>query len=295
MGAVPLYAPPYQDEGSTMDSLTTLTLIIGAWFAFYAIIKLLKVERKDLEVSPIYALYKSTRLNSFISRLANWRPKVWRVLGNAAVAASVGEAAFATYLLAANLAHFIFAPAEASPVQPLIPGVTIGASSLPWFFLAAGVVILTHELSHGIQCVMEGIKVKSAAVLVAVITFGGAVEPDEEEMKVAPLVSRMRIFASGSMVNLITGLLMIPILAFGGGFLPEPLLVFCSWVYFVAINLAIMNMLPIGPLDGGQMWRALTEGHTMGKQIQLVTTYGLLALIVGNIALSFARFGLVPL
>ena len=52
--------------------------------------------------------------------------------------------------------------------------------------LAAGVVILTHELSHGIQCVIEGVRVKSAAIMVAVITFGGAVEPDEEEMNKAP-------------------------------------------------------------------------------------------------------------
>ena len=36
-----------------MDSLTTLAIIVAAWFTFYAAIKLFKVQRDDLEVSPI--------------------------------------------------------------------------------------------------------------------------------------------------------------------------------------------------------------------------------------------------
>ncbi len=278
-----------------MDSLTTLGIIVAAWFAFYAAIKLLKVKRDDLEVSPIYALYKSTRLNSFIARLAGWHPGVWRVLGNAGVVAAIGQAAFATWLLANNLLRFFFRPEQATPVQPLIPGVTIGASSLPWFMLAAGVVILTHELSHGIQCVLEGVRVKSAAILVAVITFGGAVEPDEEEMQRAPLMSKMRIFASGSVVNLVTGLLIIPVMIIFGDVMPQALGIFFSWLYFVSINLAIMNMLPIGPLDGGQMWKAFTEKNPRGKLLQTGATSAFLALIVGNIVFSLSLFGLVPI
>ena len=278
-----------------MDSLTTLGIIVAVWFAFYAAIKLLKVQRDDLEVSPIYALYKSTRLNGFIAWLAGLRPSMWRVLGNAGVVTAIGQAAFASWILMNNLLRFVFKPEQATPVQPLIPGVTIGASSLPWFMLAAGVVILTHELSHGIQCVLEGVKVKSAAILLAVITFGGAVEPDEEELQKAPLMSKMRIFASGSVVNLLTGLIIIPVMIIFGGVIPEALGIFFSWLYFVSINLAIMNMLPIGPLDGGQMWKAFTEKSPRGKLLQTAATYGFIALIVGNIVFSLSLFGLVPM
>lgn len=278
-----------------MDTLTTLAIIVAAWFVFYAVIKLFKVKRDDLEVSPIYALYKSTRLNSFIARLAAWHPMMWRTLGNAGVAASVGFAAFATWLLLNNLIKFIFTPKQASPVQLLIPGVTISASSLPWFMLAAGIVILTHELSHGIQCVLEGIKVKSAAILVAVITFGGAIEPDEEELTKAPLISKLRVFAAGSIVNMLTAILTILIMQTFYGVMPESLRLFFNWLYFVSFSLAIMNMLPIGPLDGGQMFRTLTETRPMGKQLQKAATYVFIALIVGNIILSMSMFGLIPL
>ncbi len=278
-----------------MDSLQTLAVFVTVWFAFVAVIKLLKVKRDDLEVSLVYALYKSTKLNGFIARLAGWHPKMWRVLGNIGVVAAVGQATFASWLLLNNLLKFFFAPSTATPVQPLIPGVTIGASSLPWFFLAAGFAILVHELSHGIQCLIEGVRVKSAALMVAVITFGAAVEPEEEDINKASIQTKMRIFASGSIVNLITGLATIPILIVFTGKMPEAVGLFFSWLYFISINLAIMNMLPIGPLDGGQMWRTITERWSSGKLLQNIATYAFLALIVGNIVFSFNLFGLVPI
>jgi membrane-associated protease RseP (regulator of RpoE activity) len=278
-----------------MDSLQLLALLIGVWFTFYAMVKLLKVKNDNLEVSPMYALYKSTRLNGFIVKLANSSPGLWRIIGNVGIVAAVGEAIFGTWLLSNNLVKFILYPETAAPVVPLIPGVTISASSLPWFMLGAGVVILTHELSHGIQCVMEGVKVKSAALMVAVITFGGAVEPDEEDMNKASLQSKLRIFAGGSIINLITGLLLLPIIRVFGGAMPDALSLFVSWIYFISINLAIMNMLPIGPLDGGQIWRTITEKHSAGKLLQKGATYIFVALIIGNIILSFNLFGLVPI
>jgi len=189
----------------------------------------------------------------------------------------------------------VFKPEQASPVQPLIPGVTISVGSLPWFLLAAGVVILTHELGHGLMCVVEGIPVKSAAVMFAVVTFGGAVEPDEEGMEEASTMSKMRVFAIGSMINLLTGLLIIPVFIMLGGALPTQLLIFLNWLYFISINLAMMNMLPIGPLDGGQMWRAFTAGLKGGRTLQMAATYGFVALILMNLGLSLVTFGWVPI
>jgi len=278
-----------------MDSLTTLTLFIAAWFVVYGVLKLTKIDRPDLEIQPLYILFKSTRLNNLISCLAALNPKFWRVIGNIGVVSSIGQASFATWLLTNNLLRFIFKPEQATPVQPLIPGVTISISSLPWFMLAAGVVILTHELSHGIQCVLEGVKVKSSAIMLAVITFGGAVEPDEEELTKSSIMSRMRIFAAGSIVNLITGLLIIIIMTSFRGLMPDFLGLFLSWLYFISINLAMMNMLPIGPLDGGQMWRTFTDTLPRGKQIQTIATYAFIVLILGNIVFSLNMFGLVPI
>jgi len=277
------------------EPITFLMWTLIAWTIFYAVVKVSKFERPGVEIAPFYALYKSTGLNSLIGRLGRWRPGLWRVLGNIGVAACLGQAAFIAYLLSSNLLSFIYKPEQATPVQPLIPGVTISLGSLPWFFMAAGLVILLHELSHGVQCVMEGVPVKSSAILYAVITFGGAVEPDEEALNAKSTMSKIRIFAAGSLTNLLTGLLMIPVFVAFGGYMPIWLGVFLDWFYLLSINLAVMNMLPIGPLDGGLVWRAFTEKMRQGEQLQKAASYIFLGLILGNIALSFTRFGLVPL
>lgn len=275
--------------------MNTLTLIIGAWVVFYFAAKQFKLDEKGWDIAPYYALYKSTRLNNIIIKLGNWNPRFWRTLGNIGIAASIGQVAFISYILGKNIWSFIFVPEQASPVQPLIPGVTISVNSMPWFLLGAGIIILTHELGHGIMCVVEQVKVKSSALMFAVITFGGAVEPDEEDMNKASVMSKMRIYAIGSIINLITGILMIPVFIFLFPVLPIQLRVFFNWVYFIAINLAMMNMLPIGPLDGGQMWRTYTENKPNGKLLQQATTYGFIMLILMNIILSFIKFGFVQI
>ena len=348
---------------------------MSAWLGFYLLASALKLRRYGVEIHPLYALYKSTRLNSFLVRVGAWRPGVWRVFGNIGVASFFGQVAFMSYILFQNLYRFVFVPTEASPVMPLIPGVTISFQSLPWFLAAAGVVILLHELGHGVQCVVEGVRVKSAAVLFAVLTFGGAVEPDEDSMKGAGLMSRMRIFAIGSLVNLATGLVIAVVFFLMGGQvpgatssalrslclastwvalaciltcltlallfsaldsrrlrardglrwlfsgsvalalassfagvvvtvifflsyvqLPDAVWVFLHWLYFLSVNLALMNMLPIYPLDGGQMLRAYMETKRgWGRALERVAMLGFLGLMVSNLALSLARFGFIPL
>jgi membrane-associated protease RseP (regulator of RpoE activity) len=277
------------------EQLNTLGFILVLWIVFQFVAKQLKLEEKGWEIGSYYALYKSTNLNNIIIRLGNWNPRFWKTLGNIGVAASFGQVAFISYILGKNIWSFLFVPEQASPVQPLIPGVTISVNSMPWFLLGAGVVILTHELGHGIMCVVEDVKVKTAALMFAVITFGGAVEPDEEDIQNASVMAKMRIYAMGSIINLITGILTIPVFIFLFPILPIQLKVFFNWLYFVAINLAMMNMLPIGPLDGGQMWRTYTENKPNGKKLQQTTTYGFIMLILMNIILSFLKFGFVQI
>lgn len=275
--------------------ILNLIAIIAAWGVFYVLAQVLNLESRGWEVHPLYALIRSKKLNNFIIWLAELNPSLWRIFGNVAVASSIGQVFFISYILIRNLWNFIFIPEQASPVQPLIPGVTISTSSLPWFLLAAGIIILVHELSHGIQCAVEGVPIKNSALLIAVITFGGAVEPDEEAIEEAPLLSKLRIFASGSLINLLTGLLMIPLFIMFQNTMPQILGLFLNWVYFISINLAMMNMLPIGPLDGGQMWREWTETVKNGEMLQKAANVGFIGLIGGNIILSLAQFGLISL
>lgn len=273
-----------------------LGIILFGWITFYFLAKFLKLERHGFEVRPYYVMFKSTILNDILLRIGNCYPRFWKILGNMAIVSFFGQVAFLTYLLFQNLYRFIFIPTEANPVMPIIPGVTISMGSLPLFFAAAGSVILFHELGHGIMCVVEGIKVKSSALLFAIITFGGAVEPDENSMLSAPMISQLRVFAIGSFVNLIMGVILNLFFILFGQNITGIVLDYLNWSFFLSVNLAMVNMLPVYPLDGGQMTRIYLSSKTnWGIKLEKIAMYGFLGLMISNLVLSLYQFGIVPL
>ncbi|MGC8850580.1 MAG: M50 family metallopeptidase, partial [Candidatus Bathyarchaeia archaeon] len=108
--------------------------------------------------------------------------------------------------------------------------------------------------------------------------------------------SKMRIFAAGSTANLATGIILIGLLIMLGDALPDPVYIFLQWVYFLSINIALVNMLPIHPLDGGRILKAfISTWHRGGKVIERVTMYSFIALMASNLILSLIRFGFIPL
>jgi membrane-associated protease RseP (regulator of RpoE activity) len=129
------------------------------------------------------------------------------VAANVGVAFAVGEILLSLYILGSNLFNFLYAPEQAQAVFPLLPGITISLQWFPYLLLAIGLAITIHELAHGIVASLEGIPITSAGIIIAPITFGGFVEPDEEEFEKAGLVKKLRLVAAGSMSNLIVGLL----------------------------------------------------------------------------------------
>jgi Zn-dependent protease len=181
-------------------------------------------------------------------------------------------------------------------MTPLIPGVTIRPQSLPYFLASASLAILLHELSHGVLCAIERVKVKNSAILLAVVFFGGAVQPDEEEMKRKEGLGKMRIYAVGSLTNLIIGLLALSLEVLLGQSLPELLDMMLRWVYFLSINLAVINMLPVYPFDGDGILSTFFERfEKRGAILRTATGGGFLTLLTLNMAMSFIKFGITSL
>ena len=63
----------------------------------------------------------------------------------------------------------------------LIPGVN---EFIPftWGVIALIVTLVVHEFSHAILCRVEGIRVKSMGILLALVPIGGFAEPDDEQL-----------------------------------------------------------------------------------------------------------------
>jgi len=56
---------------------------------------------------------------------------------------------------------------------------------------------------------VENITIKSAGIVIAFITFGGFVEPDEKELDRAATFSKLRVVSAGCLANLVVGLLIL--------------------------------------------------------------------------------------
>lgn len=101
---------------------------------------------------------------------------------------------------------------ESVPIVPIVPAVTISLDSLPYFFAAVAIIVVLHELAHGVSAVVEKVAVKSAGLAFMLAFFGGFVEPEEKDFKKASKTSKLRILSAGSAVNLATGLLVLLLL-----------------------------------------------------------------------------------
>ena len=101
-------------------------------------------------------------------------------------------------------------------VAPLIPGITIPLAA---GLIALVVLLIVHELSHGILSRIYGVKLKSLGLLMlGAIPIGAFVEPNEKQvMKLDPLKQTM-IFVAGASTNFFAAivffLLMIATIAF---------------------------------------------------------------------------------
>jgi membrane-associated protease RseP (regulator of RpoE activity) len=88
-----------------------------------------------------------------------------------------------------------------------IPGVNdfIPFTFAVWFGLL--VTMIVHEFGHAILCRVEGIRVKSMGVLLAVIPIGAFVEPDEGDQERSTGLPKMRMFGAGITNNILVGIL----------------------------------------------------------------------------------------
>jgi membrane-associated protease RseP (regulator of RpoE activity) len=131
------------------------------------------------------------------------------MLSNIGIGVGCVEIVLAIYFLILNLYRFLFIPQEAAALVPLLPGITVSLEWFPYILIAIAPAVTIHEFSHGVIAFLEKIPVKSSGIVIAPITFGGFVEPDETIFEKASLISKLRLISVGSLSNLIVGLLAI--------------------------------------------------------------------------------------
>lgn len=192
------------------------------------------------------------------------------------------------WLITWSLASFRFPDAY--------PGHTPGAY---WLTGAATAVVflaslLAHELGHSILARRHGVQVEGITLWL----LGGVAklrsEPKSPE-------ADLRIAAVGPAVSLGLGLgFGVLALAFGTMGAPELVTGALGWLAFINVLLAVFNLMPAAPLDGGRVLRAVVWRRT-GNQLRAAVTaaragrafgYGLVGLGLFGFALGAGIGGL---
>ncbi len=202
---------------------------IGIFLVYWLAVAILK-SRKKLErynitsYGPILLIRTERGLN-FLERVA--KNKVfWRRLADSGVPAVFAGMAFMFILIViTDFVLFTNPPPPSELTNPknalLIPGLNDWIP-LEWGIIGLLVTLVVHEFSHGILCRVEGVRVKSMGVILALVPIGGFAEPDEEELmdrEKTKRIQRIRIFSAGVISNFIVALFAFALFFYLIGFL----------------------------------------------------------------------------
>lgn len=185
--------------------------IAGFWLVLASIVRKFNLEERGVTaVPPIFLMVRTQKFLHIIDSLSERAKSFWNLYSTAGVVVSVAGIPASVGFFAWNAYKVLSAPREATPVIPVIPGVTIKIS---WGLIISIIIIFfVHEFSHGIVARREGISLKSVGALLLVVIPGAFVEPDEEEMKKASPLSRIKVYSAGSLGNFVVAAVFLVLL-----------------------------------------------------------------------------------
>ena len=161
------------------------------------------------------------------------------------------------------------------------------------------VCVTLHELGHSLVAKVFGIPVRQIVLL----PLGGIAQITKNPEK--PL-HELLIAVAGPLVNVVIAILLLAALGFsaapqmltGHGLLPDEtsntpsLTTLLSWLLMANVSLAIFNLIPAFPLDGGRIFRALIAmftGYPRATRIASATGQ-LIAIILGVYGVLNSQF-----
>lgn len=189
------------------NQILFLLIMAIIWAALYLVSRLINLGKYGLEMEPFLLAFKTTRLNNWLDRVAKSYGRALKLSANIGVLIAGGQAFYAVYFLSRNISYFIYQPAKAGPVIPFMPGLTVDPELLLYLLIPLMVVLLCHEVAHGVIARLEDVPVKSAGVFLAFMLFGAFVEPDEEVFKKSKGASKLRVLSAGTAMNFIVAIL----------------------------------------------------------------------------------------
>lgn len=170
------------------------------------------LKKRGFAISPGFVMWRTKRGLQFIDRVAKFSKRGWRAFGTAAAAIGIFLMAFVFFNVAFNTVITFTQPARAIPgVRFVLPGIVPGLTIFAWL-VGITSVLFVHEYAHGFVLRAQGLKTKSVGAMLFVAIPGAFVEPDEKQLKKAPILKRLRVFGAGSFANVLFAFLCLGVI-----------------------------------------------------------------------------------
>jgi len=116
------------------------------------------------------------------------------------------------------------------------------------------VSIILHELGHSIVAIARGIPVRSITLFI----FGGVAQTEKDSDSAA---TEFKVAIAGPLVSFALAVLFYVLRALAAPYSVH-VEAACDWLVSINLAVAIFNLLPGFPLDGGRVFRAIVWGWT---------------------------------
>jgi Zn-dependent protease len=159
-------------------------------------------------------------------------------------------------------------------------GTLLGGMAEVLFIGALFAFVVLHELGHALTAEQYGVRTRSILLL----PIGGVAQM--EGMPQEP-IGEVAVALAGPAVNLVCAALLYP-LAFAAGTLSAAGGLFVMGLFWANLTLALFNLIPAFPMDGGRVMRAI-----LSSKLGRMRATELAARVGQGVALVLGFFGIV--
>ncbi len=182
-------------------------------------------DRKKVKLEGVMFMRRTEKGRDTIDRIARSHRTFWKFMSIAGVAVSIPALIIISAFLVNNSYLLLTKQTDEGAARLLLPAPVSSPTSapgvffVPWWIWIVGVavVIIPHELFHGIMCRLEKIRIKSVGWVFLLFIPGAFVEPDEQQLKKAKRLVKLKVYAAGSFANIVVGSVAIILLLFSSG------------------------------------------------------------------------------
>lgn len=190
--------------------LVAIALLLLFWDLIGLADRWFHLEKRGFTISPGVLMWRTKRGLRFIDRVGRASKRGWRAFGNVGVGIGFILMILTVILFAVGAMLILREPGVGVPGAVLvIPGITI-----PLVYGLIGIlsVLIVHEFAHGFVARAEGFKVNHTGLFLFIALPGAFVEPDEKQLRRAPVSKRLRVYGAGPFANVLFGLICFSIL-----------------------------------------------------------------------------------